>query len=203
MKYIILILPLLLLIGCDNPSNSDSGETEEEKSVKWNKEELADAFERDLRDMVACLNIEDYSCVVDYMPEQMLRIMPKEMIVSGFEQMSNMGMHMKFDVFDITKISDVVQHDGYYYSKLDISSKTTVTLTGAMQFQKEELMDSFSEQGAEISELDNGEFDYTTEESIYAIADEKTKTWKYVRFNQSSKEQVNLIVPVQVRTRLN
>lgn len=70
-----------------------------------------------------------------------------------------------------------------------------------MLLQKDMLLEAFTQKGVEPEEIDAETIGYPIEEEMYAIANEKTKTWKYVRLDQDMKSQLDQIIPVQVRTR--
>ncbi|PWL27019.1 MAG: hypothetical protein DCO96_11805 [Fluviicola sp. XM-24bin1] len=201
MKYSLFILALFVLTACGSNPNDKEPSDKDEKEIEWDREELENEFKHDLLEFVACLNHEDYECVADYIPEQMLRIVPKEILIAQMEQMNEMGMDMQFDEFQILKMSDVAFHDDHYYCKLNIKSSTKISLSGMMLLQKDMLLEAFTQKGVEPEEIDAETIGYSIEEEMYAIANEKTKTWKYVRLDQDMKSQLDQIIPVQVRTR--
>ncbi len=201
MKSLPILFALFLLFGCNNASKNKA--EDEQGKVDWNKDELEVNFDNDLRDFVACLNNEEYDCVVDYMPEKVFNMIPREQVIAEMENINEMGMRMHFDAFKINKISDVVLHENFYYCKISISTRTTLTLSGIMEMQKDVLAEAFEAQGMEVSETETGEIVYDGDEFVYAIAEEKNKRWKYIRIDESLKQRINAFIPVQVQIALD
>lgn len=207
MKNTFLIIGLFFMVSCSNMSGEASSESvtegRQDAEIKWDKVQLEKQFDSELRSFVKCLNNKDYEGSMKYMPEKMFEVFSKDVLLSGLEQMNEMGMAMEFDPFEITSVSDVVLHEKYYYCKIDIKSRTVMTLYGQVALQQDQLIESLKMQGADISVLESGQLDVKMNEFVYAIADQENKSWGYLRMNESDKEQMGIIIPKEVYLQLD
>lgn len=202
MKRIIPVIILLIIVSCKFESETPSKE-ESTKTEKWtDKKELADIFQRDISEMMTLMNQGDYEDAAAYMPEVLFRYVPKEDMALEFEMMERMGIAFDLIDFEITNISDPVLHDGSYYCRIQTNYSAQVNLVGYTIGERDIVINTYKEQGADISEIEDHSFIVASKAENYAISEEGADIWKYIRFDDEIKRYISNIIPVQVRTML-
>ncbi len=203
MKYGIILLTLLVLTGCNGEAKTESDEKEKNESKWSDKAELESIFERDLKDMIAAFNAGDYVTGTDYMPEEVFNYASKEQMVSQFETIENMGMSMSYLEFDLKDISKVVFHEGKYYSRILSSSKSKIVFNEYARYLMDEFAGEYDDSESTIQRDSDSSLILLSNDINYAINDEDSEIWKYLRSDKQMKVIVNRIVPTQVRIALD
>lgn len=201
MKYLLLLTIVTAFFACNIDANDQS--EDETSPEKWqNQKELRAIFERDIKEMAALFNSRDYVANLDYLPSEMFNYSPREQMVHEFEELNEMGMDMQFSEVKIGEVSKVIHHEDRYFCKVMTSSKTAVKLSGIMLYEIDELISNFEGLGGSVVEVTDSSFVILNNDTNYAIVDEDSETWKYLRYHEHLKPIINQIVPVQVRTGL-
>jgi|GEM_PF-3839119 len=86
-------------------------------------------FESDLKQFIELSNKADWKGMTDMMHPSIFQSFTQEQMVTMMGQMKTMGLDIKMDLKEVTKIHDRIESDGKSFQKLDYDVKVTIGMT--------------------------------------------------------------------------
>lgn len=189
------VIPFLLLFIFTAACTS----AEKEAQANLSKDELREIFRKDMNKYLSLINNADYDKAFDFIPAKVFEMATKEQMIDMYTQLEERGMRMEMDIFKITEISKVIPDGNTNYCKFMYDGKITVHLSGMLLGMKDELVTQFETQyeGASMQVFEE-KIEIALAQTIFAVSDEGSKDWKYVEYNNTSKEQMHKIIPIEI-----
>lgn len=194
-KYLFIPVMLLLLLGsCSRQTVGDKNKNSSD--LKAELKPLLDSYG-------AALNASDWDTVLDMMYGKLFEIAPRESIKEVFVQLELDGMKMMFKNFDITSVDGPITADEedfiliHYVGDIDILLSGDMAGDGSMELLEGGFKEAFGKNSVKM-DMENKVFHIRSIKSMFAIAENGTKDWKFLENNQNEKALLDTLIPEKV-----
>ena len=161
----------------------------------------ADKFETDITEFIHQSNESNWDAVTDMMHPSMFEgSFTKEQMTAMMNQMKSMGLSTNIELKSITKVHDLIQHDGQSYQKFDYDVTVKISMTEQIWAQKDFIINGLKGNfGGENVKMDEATKSISMDgvQSMIAIKDAGTD-WKYMPFQGASDATAKATLPAEV-----
>lgn len=162
-------------------------------------------FESDLKQFIELSNKADWKGMTDMMHPSIFQSFTQEQMVTMMGQMKTMGLDIKMDLKEVTKIHDRIESDGKSFQKLDYDVKVTIGMTEQLWQSKDFMLNglktSFGADNLEINETDKTVV-LDGVQTMIAIKDNDGSDWKYMTFQSENDPLAKATLPADVYTKI-
>lgn len=156
---------------------------------------------------------QNFDGVLDYMYPKVFDMAPRAQMKSGMQQMFNAeDMTIEFLSNKVSKVSELMTHQGIDYAALFYTSKMKMTFLteegqaeedkkGFLMFMKATMETQFGEGNVE-EDLSSMALIIDMSATMFAIKDPQYKGWKFLGNDDAMKTLVDSVIPEVVRTKL-
>ena len=197
-------LGIFAIIGCvTNEQDNDENQNDNELvgPIETNSDNLKEHFTADISNYLEAFNHRNWDGVVDMVYPKMFDLIPKDQMKQSFNQLEEMGMDMKTEFKEITKISEVIIHENSKFCRVYYHSGITIIISGLMLENKEQLIENFiTAYGSDnVNYYENeNRFFINAIKSMIAVLNEDSDDWKYIEYNDQQKVFLGQFIPSKV-----
>jgi hypothetical protein len=156
------------------------------------------------------LNNKDFNKAMDYMPDELFEIVPKEQMVSYMESALNSSeISFKFDNLKVVSVKEPIKSGTKYYVNMKYShrmsmlfnalnkDKTPAQLLEQGNLTKENLQVKYGEDNVKFDEKTNW-FEITVTKNAFAISPDGKTNWKFIDFDPNQRGLMEKILPKEI-----
>ncbi len=153
------------------------------------------------------LSHKDIDGAFDFIYPKLFDIVPKEMMVSSFEQLfSDTTFSFSFDSLIVTNISEPIKVAENEYAKVNYDGFMTMNLLGELEAEFIEIMKfglnaQFGEEQIQFNESPPS-FSIHSEKSMIAIREANVSGWTFLENNKKMADIYNQLIPGEVVEKL-
>ncbi len=169
------------------------------------QKDLQKFFSAELVKYTSAFNKKDWDKVADMMYPKVFSLMSKENMITIVEGMDTMGVSMKTNFKKVTKVSNVVNHGGEKFCKINYFGIVTVKLSFLMAQTSSMWKDQFSKEfGKENVTYDEAKSMFTIKanRSMIAVSPKDKTDWKYLDIESPNAKRLRVLVPLRVQQML-
>jgi len=160
----------------------------------------ADKFEADVKEFIKLTNESNWSAVIDMMHPSSFGSISKEQMTAMMNQMKSMGITTNTQLKSITKVHDLIQHNGSSYQKFDYDVLVQISMSDQLWAQKDFIMNGLKGSfGGENLKVDEASKTVTMDgvQSMIAIKDSGSD-WKYLSYQGANDATAKAALPQHV-----
>jgi hypothetical protein len=167
---------------------------------KSNKPE--DRFLSDLENYSQAYNNRNWEKVADMIYPKLFTFTTREEMIKTMSKLDSVGLKMNFNVKSIEKISEIIPSGNEKFCRIDYKSLMLITVEPIQLPNLDLYKESFEKTfGKENIKYDDNKklFTINAHQTMIAVSDKKSDTWKYVEFNSGQADYMTTqLIPEDV-----
>lgn len=175
--------------------------------LSWGqKENPKDIFQKDIKAYSEAYNKKDWEKVTSMIYPKLFDILPKQQMIMYLNLMGTMGMSIELNFKQVDSISEIVKSGKEKYCRVYYSGVTKLKIGDGLSVKS---IDKIKEQSEDLYGKENVKYDdkeklftMNTNQCMIAIADKKSKEWKYIEYTKENQNMLPKLVPEEARTKL-